>query len=106
MCVTVTLPQAVHFMVPNLDQVRSGARCEPRTNHVSGSQSVERERTGLQLSTGSEPTPKMRWWKRGNKGLCLLYEVRLVTLTAITDLDLDTTLYSKHQLITAPVVFE
>ena len=51
--------------VRKLDQLRSGACCEPRTKHFSGSQSVERERTGLRLGTGSEPAPKMRWWKRG-----------------------------------------
>ena len=54
------------FVIPKVDQVRSGARCEPSTNHFSSSQSVERERTGSRISTGSEPAPKMRWWKRGN----------------------------------------
>ena len=55
------------LLVRKVAQLRSGAcTYEPRTNHFSGSQSVERERTGSRLGTGSEPAPKMRWWKRGN----------------------------------------
>ena len=52
--VTVTPPQAVHLLVRKVDHFQSGAGCQPRTNHFSGSQFVERERTGSRLSTGTQ----------------------------------------------------